>query len=255
MKTFLTCFLISQTIFACQCKPDKIDIFSLYYYNNNDVIFTAYIDSIKPANHLDDIIYFTIDKQFKGSIEESRHTWVNPQGCQPTLEEKTYYLIYADFWIDTVFTTHLCSRTRPLYGSQHEYLMEKLEKKYTEESGMNISFADYEMWALNQTAPNKNENITLHYPNNQINASGKIKEGVFEGSWEFYHIGGSVKAKGHYVKGVKTGEWIESNSYFMFGKIPYSYEKGMYENGEKVGEWKVYDVNHQYLESEFYSDQ
>ena len=66
---------------------------------------------------------------------------------------------------------------------------------------------------------------------------GSIKNGMFEGTWVYYHDNGQLQAKGNYKNSKREGAW---SNYWDNGRL---ISEGNYKNGKKEGDWVGYDQN------------
>lgn len=86
----------------------------------------------------------------------------------------------------------------------------------------------------------------------KINETSTYKNGELDGLFESIDSSGILKTKGNYIKGEKSGEWIEG--YSSDGLIEYVnmyiYQKGSYLHGERIGKWVEY-FNNEHIGSTF----
>jgi antitoxin component YwqK of YwqJK toxin-antitoxin module len=64
-----------------------------------------------------------------------------------------------------------------------------------------------------------------------------LKNGEYEGKWEYYYLSGALKSKGKYINGIKEGKWI---FYYENGKKE---QEGKYKKGVAKGMWTWYYPN------------
>lgn len=73
-----------------------------------------------------------------------------------------------------------------------------------------------------------------------------LKNGEYEGDWEYYYKSGEIQAKGKYVNGVREGKWIY---YYENGKKE---QEGKYKKNEVSGTWLWYYPNGTLKKQEYF---
>ena len=131
--TFLF-FLLSKTIFACECpsiNPISKDLFKSY-----DVIFSGKIDSVSACP--DDgksRAYFFIDELYKGNVLQ--HVEVNfdcSSECLMSFSKEEKWLMYATYQRFDMLVVSLCSHSRKsFYEASQDYYQMAAQRTFEEE--------------------------------------------------------------------------------------------------------------------------
>jgi len=83
----------------------------------------------------------------------------------------------------------------------------------------------------NYEAGTKHGKWELTDSRSKITMKGKFNNGIMEGVWIVYDQDNTKLAAGQYASGIRQGQWL----LFKDNKVMSS---GLYENGQKMGEWK-----------------
>ncbi len=133
--------------------------------------------------------------------------------------------------ISILFSTALFSQQ--ITKKNGFYVNEKGEKY----SGIYISYFPDNSKEAVFTIKNGVENgsVEFYHSTNEIMEQGNFRDGVKHGKWVRWSIGGNKLAEANYNKGKKQGKWLiwderGTKRYEMF-----------YANGAKTGTWMIWD--------------
>ena len=151
---------------------------------------------------------------------------------------KVYVPLYQWIWKNGHFRNFSYTVS---YSIQNEDLKKIVEKKVPEIKGFLQSFGAE--WANLLNKPDfrinpEDEGKTFYYENGNLNGTGMLQEGIFQGPWKFYSFEGRKSGEGSFDdKGNRTGIWTW---YYPSGKVK---ETAFYKDGKLEGENIMYFEN------------
>jgi len=77
-----------------------------------------------------------------------------------------------------------------------------------------------------------------YFSDGKISSKQSYKDGLDNGSWEFYHTNGQIQTKGNYYFGLRNGTWVY---YYDNGALE---QISHYKLGLKDSIWENYLINH-----------
>ena len=89
-------------------------------------------------------------------------------------------------------------------------------------------------------------NYSEFYPNGTVKIKGQFKDGVRTGLWIAYYDNGNKWSENYYTKGKRNGHTV---SFYRNGAIRYV---GEYKADKKVGKWKFYNEKGEFVKVENY---
>ena len=107
-------------------------------------------------------------------------------------------------------------------------------KKY---SGIYVAYYQNDVKEVVYTIKNGVENgsVEFYYPTSEIMEQGNFKAGLKHGKWVRWSEKGDKLAEAYYVKGKKDGEWL------IWDERGVKRYEMNYKNGVKVGTWTMWD--------------
>lgn len=209
ITTYKNDFLVSKEVINRKDKKGKQDIWKKFYSNKR---------TREEARYKNDLLngYFKLYNK-KGKLE-SAVLYIN--GVEQSQEKNI-----ADFDINADYYENGTVKSTILYNK----------------AGKKDGVANY----YNKDGTVRASEI---FRNGYLLKKGIIdKEGLYQGTWEFYYLNDTLKSKGEYKNGKKYGKW---KYFFSNGKLE---QEGFYDkNGEYTGEWKWYYENGNILRREDY---
>lgn len=223
---------------------------NLEWWNENDYIFKAKIDSAISKNEWRQELSFTVTKIFKGDIG-AHITFDSPMfgsSCQWDLEDKIgkEFIMYGYLDEEGVLVSHFCQ------GSKQMLTNNEIDSLYDWKRFRTI--LKQEMKFIEDIAMFQSGRVKTYYSNGNITAKGSFEIYKPIGYWKYYTYDGNISSEGRYENYKKEGIWIENN-YKTESTYEGHYEsylqgfkKGKYFNGEKIGEWKSFDLDGKLIE-------
>ncbi len=177
-----------------------------------------------------------------------------------TIESETYY------------------KAGKLDGSQKKYdLNGKLNGSYIYKNEQFVSITNYDINGteiVNKTNLNngKSSTIELKHPNNTIAAKGTLKDGKYDGVWDYFNEYGVKTRSIEFKNGKKDGKvtsyyssGVKSEEYFMkddnYNGLYIAYHQngkkeasGYFRADDKVGEWSSYNTDGSLNSKTYYSN-
>ena len=239
-------FFLFLEISKVQCQlPYVLDS---YIYNNMTIVFEAKIDSTVYRDNLDNLVYFQVTRGYKGNTVNKK--WIMSNNFRKPLAG-TKYLVFVrivrdSFFISNESYTHALEDEETDLWSKGIKILKKLAKK---KYSFTLKLKGYNDSLLNILSKQVDTESFIHaYPNKQIEAIGAYKNVEPIGTWTYYYMNGYLKARGDYVSGRQEGYWEESRwNDILSVQSDYTIDKGLYKNGQKIGQWKVFNLRGEFV--------
>ena len=137
------------------------------------------------------------------------------------------------------------ARNYGLNIAKGKYLDKKKTEKweyFSEKNGALILIENYENGKLD------GKSIAYSSVNNIIVEETEYVDGLKNGAYNKYYDNGKIMVKANYKNDILDGEYV---FYYPNGIVK---EEGLFSDGQKVGEWKTYDMEEGLLSVDVYSD-